>query len=1051
MVLVWQVVFVIFYYSYQHLNLFALNLNGKKTMSLHYSEKKRKAQYEANQEAQAQAAFAALESWTSPRLSAAATAVSSFQYERSPVDWMKRTLQNYDDDDEEDEAMEVDQTIDGNNDEDDDDDEILHPVSSAIKGRLTTPRVLERANTPVMSNSSKKTASGVPPPPQTVSPPVNLQSPFVPAAYGTTTTTRTPMARDLVHATPLSRTYVHECRQYHEALRMFRHEKQTALRRVDRGVAASSSAAEEHRMDSNLLQSLQQACYSRAAADLPKDPLAVNPQRNVARKEGNFWGLLDKLRRLGTDALWYQATDAREDIRQYVHEQAKRITATPLELSKDLTGPNAPLCLQRWAAFVAWLEDCHDHVLPANIARERPGSASATRLVDGCLATTDREAEVVKAALNLVLAGRLEDAVQMAAGSGLEFLAAQWSGGMPDGKKGNKAVGNPRRALWQVLMWQKAQLAGEKDSSSSTSREALALASLLSNNVVVSFQHPSLRTWERALYAMSKAVVGRIQDDLLHQHNVLRRKERPPYPGTEWGEYEEKNLEATVMVRDLTEAQCIKEVAATPYDEMKDLDPYSEAMVAFWTGEAEAYMNQWYNTVQDNDEDYLRFMAHLALYLDSLTVNSHPVDIPQAAIWRNGIVKRYLDYLSSREELWHMMVLYASFLPTEEVLASLPTFFMEIHGQPARQELLRQMEAFLAPGLDKEIVWAVAQRTLEEVEFTQDLLRPTVLDDRKMQVISWFALREDLVADGLVYANKLLRQFLLSDKISAANHFVMKVFPPAIHEYFEDASQVEDETRLPLDADGNAVMAIENDINSNEQEKETRLEHAAILAYLEAEQAVDYWKGVLSGAEAVPAEVDDAIDKSQLNEIEATIAQSEERRKLAEEKRVTSRKVSVAAHDALKALESVLKFDGGWLLIENEEEGVNNDGISDDERVRREELKELRSKVIPNIILRYREVCTETAAWMSASLYNGVKRLNKTTVAVIADLDRSNPPESSALAPSHWTMKALGIMYPITGETYPCLSVLSKSKRQEILSLMSDTMVAHLKYKSELA
>ena len=71
------------------------------------TEKRRQAarqqQREAGKERETQEAVETLRSWTSPR-------VGVFQYERSPVDWMKHTLQ---------------QSNDGN----DDDDEVLPDAS----------------------------------------------------------------------------------------------------------------------------------------------------------------------------------------------------------------------------------------------------------------------------------------------------------------------------------------------------------------------------------------------------------------------------------------------------------------------------------------------------------------------------------------------------------------------------------------------------------------------------------------------------------------------------------------------------------------------------------------------------------------------------------------------------------------------------------------------------------------------------------------------------------------------------------------------------------
>eukprot|EP00977_Amphora_coffeiformis_P011838 scaffold2903_cov170-Amphora_coffeaeformis.AAC.15 len=1081
---------------------------------------------ETTQMAEAEAAAAALEQWTSPRVGGTSgdpppttpaynrrqTVAEPFQYERSPVEWMQRQslMMVFNNEDDDEYMMEED---------DEQEESLSFRPSSTIAGsgqtprsiRVATPRVLERADTPVMSNSSKKTTAATP----SSFASVNNQSPAVYNPYYATTpeagTTATPASRCsattanagatprwMQRATPLSRAAVQECRLYHQALVIFRQEKRRlSLLRDDDGMNNGEEIYNQHLedkdddadtsaaiVDADFFQALAAACYARAPAPGNKeddnDPLAKNPMKHMDRKEGNFWSLLRHLRKIGVEALLLPPSmDARDEIRRYIATQARRVTATPLELvgyssassrnSSHLLGQrhatwNAkknndssnvpPMVMQRWKVFLEWLEECHNRCLPSTVARPRPGK-SASQMVDDCLITSSRQTEVVRAALNLILAGRLEDAIRMAADSGLEYLAAQWSGGVPAGKIVNdntnttSQVGNPRRAMWQVFMWKKAQLAAE--SKTAAVKDESAIAALLSNHEKAALAHPVLRTWERSLYVMTKAVVGRWEDDLLHQHNNYRRQERPPYPGTEYEAYEQEHLQETAAVQDLTESRLITELVATPFEEQRDDDPYSAAMTAFWVGQhsVQAYMNAWRQNVEEYDTAYVRFLAHLALYLDSLAESGAQIDLPGVTEWKNGIVKEYLNQLASREELWHMMVLYASFLPSQEILQSLPTLLMQMESQPARQELLHQMNTFLEPGLDRAIVLAIAEITLEEVEFDENLFLPSVLDNRKMRVVSWFSIRSELVPDGLIYSNKLLRQFVLADKLTAANQFVRDVCPEEIKEFYEDdpLDQTQDDTRVAVDADGNAIMATVDAVAMVDHFREVRKEHAALLAYLDAEIAVDAWKGVLANAEAEPAQVDDRIDKSHLNEEEVKIAVSQERRQLADEKRSISRKLSLAASRALEKLAKVIKFSGGW-LHEEEQEG---EMLSGEEQTRRQELNQLRSKVIPSVILRYREICTDTAAWMSSSLYDGIKKLEKDAAAVVSDLDRSNPPDQSSFAPAYWTQQCLFLMDAISTETYLCLAAMTKEQRHDILSIMTETMVTHLKYTSAWA
>ena len=984
-----------------------------------YSQDRRKAtrmeQEEAAQEAQAQAAFDMVQSWTSPRLAdAKAITTSPFPYEPKPEEYTKRKLMQLMETDQDETMEEVDQELTVRQ------TPAKPRVNNNKKLLFTTPRVLHRADTPVMSNSSKKTT-------QTKSPSVNVKSPFLPRAYTLDDDSPTKNTLNVTaHQTPLSRPFVEECRLYHDSLRRFRLAKRRLLDVLER-----AGNVDEARVDQDFLISLQHACYARAKLPTTNDPLSLNPMEQPARKEGNFWALLSSFRLIGMDALVYAAKDSRDDVRKFLNSLALRSDDTPHNLLETLVGTNAPLSIQRWNAFIKWLERCHDCLLPNDIARPRPSGTTNLRLVEQCLDTTDRELDVTRAALNLLLAGRLEDAIEMAAASRIEFLAAQWSGGFPAGKDGDKTMGNPRRALWQVLMWKKAVTEDKK-----LSKENLAMAALLSNNTAAALQNPLLRTWERALYTFAKAVLGRLQDDLLHQHNEYRRELRPPYPGTEWAEFEKQHLNATMQVQDMQEADIVREINATPFEEMLVEDPYSSAMAAFWMGEpfVKAHMDDWYKSCQENDDEYLRFLTHLALYLDSLKEGSHRVDLTAVSDWRNGLIREYLNFLASREELWHLMVLYASFLPRDEVLSRLPTLLAPINSQPARKELLGQMSEFLEENLDRQIILKISEEILEdnEIDLSGDATESSAMDARKMGVVSWFSLREDLYLDGLVYANKLLRRFLLDNKVEQAIHFMMEVRPQQIIEYFEAAS-----------TEVGATPMVIGDQSDFQNPKETCREHAAFVAFVQTRLSVAKWEGVLKRVQAEPEDDVGRVDETKWTEAEASIAAHEKRRKLVDSKKEMSHTLALAANNALGQLDMVLRFEGGFLLDEE---------VGDQGGERLDELKRLRSHIIPLVVREYQDICMKMASWMSVSLYDGVKRLGKVAARVVSDLDRSvAKPEDSVFAPSFWSQRALGIMDAVTSETYDCLPVLTAEDRQDLLSLMAGNMVAHLKYRSELA
>merc|ERR1719343_1232422 len=58
----------------------------------------------------------------------------------------------------------------------------------------------------------------------------------------------------------------------------------------------------------------------------------------------------------------------------------------------------------------------------------------------------------------------------------------------------------------------------------------------------------------------------------------------------------------------------------------------------------------------------------------------------------------------------------------------------------------------------------------------------TLVDVRKMKSIGWLSFHEEHMGDALVFANALLRQFLLAGKINSANVFVSGYLPEDVME-----------------------------------------------------------------------------------------------------------------------------------------------------------------------------------------------------------------------------------------------------------------------------
>jgi hypothetical protein len=223
--------------------------------------------------------------------------------------------------------------------------------------------------------------------------------------------------------------------------------------------------------------------------------------------------------------------------------------------------------------------------------------------------------------------------------------------------------------------------------------------------------------------------------------------------------------------------------------------------------------------------------------------------------------------------------------------------------------------------------------------------------------------------------------------------------------------------------------------------EQARSEHLAFQSYLEAFRVVEEWREVVAGTDATTSLVDDKLDKTQLNTTEMAIASSMERRELVQAKRKSGHLVVTAAANAQKALISVLEHPGGWLLTEDEEiiQG-------DEDMARRGELEAFRVKLLPDVLMLYHEVCTETARWMSTSLDDGVARVGGTTESVLNLLDESKVMASSPLSPQYLTHQALELVGLVATDTYGISSACRNVVLEDLMSKMAEATIASMLY-----
>jgi nuclear pore complex protein Nup107 len=1030
---------------------------------------------------------------------AATFSSSSVGYERDPVEWLNRSVPQED-------SMMMDD-YDNVDDVNDDIDNGRFPLASPPKRAAYTERaatpVMSNSSKKKMRPSSNTPGAGILPETPDADLPVNVQSPWLAqqqqhttmtgmssttATAATASTSRATNGGDVIVARSSfsARGSHHEYHRYHEALLTYLKTKRRIVERIDvehqtanqgrdsndldnddtmmdiatasdspdmfasnssfTAVADSNLVAEESKAEMDYLRALSMLCWDRSN---PQD----RSMQGAARKEGNFWWLLVCLRELGLAALIWadDAASARQHwnvLQAYMESLAARVHTTPLELVAQLQMGVAgcPIVIQRRQNILGWLEHCFRKVLVAGVTRPR----NANVLVDSQLLSreglpeTDRDADLLRSSLALILAGRLEDAKELVRQSGVPWRAAVWGGARPHGYSqtandvtkamDQETVGNTRRPVWRRMVWKLSeQLAGDRGAS----QDEGAIAAILSNNLKNALANQSLRTWEKGLYATCHSIMGRVEDELLHMHNNNRRKMRPAFPGTDYESQEREHLFATSDIASMTEAGAIGVLESAPFEEMRSDDVVTDATAKFLMGRGAiaAFIQDSHKHLEIQDASGLRFLTHLALYLDSLVDCTTPIFLYGLTEWKNDVLLTYLRHLASREDLWHMLVLYASLLPDVTMLEYLPELLIRIESQDERDVVVQQMRELIPTvGTDLFLLRRVVRLVLSEEDATATSANtPTQLDVRKMKAIKWLCVAEDHLGDALICSNILLRSFLLSDKVASAFMFMDDIRPDELEQDLFQANTGMQDTEDDED-DPEHISRVEH----------AKSEHSAFQSYLEAARAVHEWKEVVAVTDATIMRVDDQLDKSQLNATEADIARSMERRDLVHEKRKASHAVVTAAEKARASLRSVLEHPGGWLLTEDEEIIPGTEDM-----VRRSELQGLRVKLLPDCVMLYHTVCMSTAAWMSTSLDDCVAKLGGTSESSLAALDDSMDAAASPLSPHYWSGQALELVQLVASDTHKINSACGTSELKELMTKTAEAAVANMLYSTQ--
>jgi Nuclear pore protein 84 / 107 len=972
---------------------------------------------------------------------------------------------------------------------------VVEAPTPRTKSTLTgskSPFALSRADTPIMKNTTQQSKDGE----DDETPPCNVQSPWVAlkrdAAIKASALQKSsvrspppdPRAASLVPGFHLGGSSYHDDRRYFDAFCEYQQEKLKLATKggllTQQGEAYTAAAIvrapfsqdlqhfqdDERSVDLRFLLTLKNIAWDRHTNQKDPDERTASEDR----REGNFWLLVARLRELlgpSPSALFWPDDEAaaalyRQQVDSFTQSLVANVHSTPRQVTQTISSgrSNVPMILQRRIVVSRWLEECFKDSLrtvPPPMANAQILTTSEKFRKQG-FPVTNKDAGLLKSCLELILSGQKSEALELARIK-TPFRAAMWSGSEPYGYDDQEQeLGNEHRPLWRKMMWLHSESLHDPNSGKEADEEG-AIAAILALHVKNAFINPVLRgSWEKCLYVLITAVLGRYEDEVVYQLNENKRhqsKGQLPFPGMQYQHVEKENLFHLMDdLSNMDEKRMIDTLNSSPflYDSPSIVQKATSALII---GQVRLEEFAKLTLLQDASTwsgNEVRFLAHLALYAHSVMTNGE-VTSPSSSTelisqWKDAFVERHLRCLAMRpDSTWHMWALYGSQLPSptqEECLAGMLAL---IENDSQRAKIIESLRSHLQ-GHERDLVVLkmVVRLVMDEKDDSRviDPDIPTPMAERKMRSILWLCCFPEHGVEALKFANELLRQFFLAGNVPAAYMFLYDVFP-------SDAvvgAAAEKGTGFPLALKDSSALEVSMVLSDNVADEDavsvTALvsEQEAFKVFLEAKRDYSRWQDVIN---ETPAEIDwvDAartgedsfasasslVNKSRLNPAEKTIAIQMDRRSYLHAKRTQSNTVIQAAKKAHDSLVAVLIHPGGWLHVEE----VDSHGDC-----RSRDLLELRTKLLPSVMGHIQDVCLTTASWMSASLddvrlkLGSVEQLSLSgcqmvrSETALSELNGSSllKAGNSPMNPQYWTNLSVNLLQTAVSEQFLITSTI---------------------------
>lgn len=845
---------------------------------------------------------------------------------------------------------------------------------------------------------------------------------------------------------------------------------------------ATETAPSIEQIDINFLTMLKNAEWNGYQRSSKSVWIAgTSPRATSNQQHAQCWWLLRRLRSKSND-FFSQASDTAlsSTLQQHLCDFAvARCTMTPCQVVQALSKESDHPMLRRRYALLQWLHECVDWELPVNSDRPLSEKLEANLLLkllrpqDDKLPLSKHETRLLARMADLIVAGRLNDALQLARESGGQSYAAQFGGGAFQGVQERldndengeppRLTGNPRRFLWKLCLWQQAEKAHTASNVTNQRGPDNFIAALLSNHIEYILAQTQF-SWQHRLCMLYQMAWDRVEDEVVRLHQQERATQ--PYCHASPEEVSDEFLALTHRLTTWSDMDfCQLAAQNTEGDIFRPTQTITLGYEYLLTWLEEQNMSE----IVDELGPTLRFLTHLLLYVDARLHQWHqepdsPISIADLdnlnqrvesilqPLLRAYIQGTLIPHAMDEMDIRYSVVLYTRFLPKLDWFTILPPFLAQ-HVVATKSTQLLLDPAFFSAGDERLLWWATLDHVLHDSEddvvfFNSSLAlaipptegEPSIDDARQLRIVftlAELASSETCRRDAIRASALVLRNCFMNGSYGTASQFVDQV-----------------ENRLAV------LWGNEEDTVTHQAVTRAREDCAAFATFLGAIKAYEEWKDLLHEEEDRSnigcSNGSVIVDPSTLPSTAFSVYSQDAERTLAG-RRVRDRitrvlKVSQRTHENLL---NVLKHPGGWLFtgdedklftdtIEFEETDSEIDALGilklDDaaKQQRLKELNEIRRLCLPRVVRMYQHVAQKTARFLQATLDEGARQMNTSVTDTIAQLQEGLElvvcdDEQSALSPHLWVFRSFSILKVVASEESNVYEVFTLDDLKELL------------------